>query len=641
MRAPPTFSGSSRFMPLCPSTAQSIPGTALTSLRLASALPTWTSATTIRAPRARSAATSSRAAATGSRASMPAASNAAASSGAGGAVTPKMPTFVPAASTSRRRRTAACRRARTGSPPDDGRCCLLREPPQQRQAERQIALARQQRRRPDAPVRRPRAGARAARSRPRRAACRRRRSRAGARTDRPRRAPAPRRPRRARDRSRVARRARPPSGCTGQPQVLVVAVAVRRVEQRDLLAARRRGVAAPAPWRRLDGSPCGGGARRCGRRQAHAGTPATTRDGRAREQRQVRAPIATRCAGVRCYTSTPRDHIGKRPSCDQARPTSDGRQADRTSGRGRRDSPTPQDGEGARASAEPAAAEAALEADAAGAGAGPRAARDGPRSGRALPGRGAPLPAPVRSRRSARWAWRSRERGDMNAARTLVVHNLRLVIAIAYQYRRAWTNILDLFQEGSVGLMEAVKRWEPTLGPRFGTYAAYWIRAYVLRFLMTNSRLIHVGNTRAGRKLFFRLEKERQKLLAAGFDVDAQAAGGEAGRRREGSGRGPPAPRVARGLVRPAARASRRRRGVPAVGAHRRGGDSPETEAARAEMATTVHELRGRLPRQPDRRRASARSGTSTWPPTSRSRWASSARASASRSSAWARSPTS
>jgi RNA polymerase sigma-32 factor len=111
-----------------------------------------------------------------------------------------------------------------------------------------------------------------------------------------------------------------------------------------------------------------------------------------------------------------------------------------------------------------------------------------------------------------------RLRGDLSAARTLVVHNLRLVIAIAYQYRRAWTNILDLFQEGSVGLMEAVKRWEPSLGPKFGTYAAYWIRAYVLKFLLTNSRLIHVGNTRAGRKLFFRLERERQKLLAAGFE---------------------------------------------------------------------------------------------------------------------------
>jgi RNA polymerase sigma-32 factor len=112
----------------------------------------------------------------------------------------------------------------------------------------------------------------------------------------------------------------------------------------------------------------------------------------------------------------------------------------------------------------------------------------------------------------------ARDRGDLDAAKRLVVHNLRLVVAIAYQYRQAWLNVLDLFQEGSVGLMEAVRRWDPEVGTRFGSYAAYWIRAYVLRFLMTNARLIHVGNTRAGRKLFFRLEKERQKLLSAGFD---------------------------------------------------------------------------------------------------------------------------
>jgi RNA polymerase sigma-32 factor len=111
-----------------------------------------------------------------------------------------------------------------------------------------------------------------------------------------------------------------------------------------------------------------------------------------------------------------------------------------------------------------------------------------------------------------------RERGDLEAARTLVLHNLRLVVSIAYQYRRAWLNLLDLFQEGAVGLMEAVRRWDPDVGTRFGSYAAYWIRACILRFLMTNSRLIHVGNTRAGRKLFFRLEKERQKLLAEGID---------------------------------------------------------------------------------------------------------------------------
>jgi RNA polymerase sigma-32 factor len=112
----------------------------------------------------------------------------------------------------------------------------------------------------------------------------------------------------------------------------------------------------------------------------------------------------------------------------------------------------------------------------------------------------------------------ARDKGDLDAARRLVVHNLRLVVAIAYQYRQAWLNVLDLFQEGSVGLMEAVRRWDPDVGTRFGSYAAYWIRAYVLRFLMTNARLIHVGNTRAGRKLFFRLERERQRLLAAGFD---------------------------------------------------------------------------------------------------------------------------
>jgi RNA polymerase sigma-32 factor len=111
-----------------------------------------------------------------------------------------------------------------------------------------------------------------------------------------------------------------------------------------------------------------------------------------------------------------------------------------------------------------------------------------------------------------------RDKGDLTAARKLVVHNLRLVVSIAYQYRQAWINMLDLFQEGSVGLMEAVKRWDPALGTRFGSYAAYWIRAMILRFLMTNARLIHVGNTRAGRKLFFRLEKERQKLLAAGYE---------------------------------------------------------------------------------------------------------------------------
>jgi len=185
----------------------------------------------------------------------------------------------------------------------------------------------------------------------------------------------------------------------------------------------------------------------------------------------------------------------------------------------------------------------------------------------------------------------ARERGDMNAARTLVVHNLRLVISIAYQYRRAWANILDLFQEGSVGLMEAVKRWEPKLGPRFGTYAAYWIRAYVLRFLMTNSRLIHVGNTRAGRKLFFRLEKERQKLLAAGIDVtpkllaaklDVDEKDLDEVRQHLESREVPFDPRPGE---------SSGDEGYALSERISSGSESPEIEAARAELASTMHEL--------------------------------------------------
>jgi RNA polymerase sigma-32 factor len=199
-----------------------------------------------------------------------------------------------------------------------------------------------------------------------------------------------------------------------------------------------------------------------------------------------------------------------------------------------------------------------------------------------------------------------REQGDMDAARKLVVHNLRLVITIAYQYRRAWANILDLFQEGSVGLMEAVKRWEPSLGPRFGTYAAYWIRAYVLRFLMTNSRLIHVGNTRAGRKLFFRLEKERQKLLAAGFEptpkllaanLDVDEKDLDEVRQHLESREVSIDPRGANDAGDETYALSERIAS---------GGDSPEVEAEHAEMADALHgfidRFRGQL--KDDRERA-------------------------------------
>lgn len=115
-------------------------------------------------------------------------------------------------------------------------------------------------------------------------------------------------------------------------------------------------------------------------------------------------------------------------------------------------------------------------------------------------------------------ALRWRDHQDRAAGERLVRANLRYVVAIALTYRRYGLRVSELIAEGNVGVVTALRKFDPDKGTRFVTYAAYWIRAFILRFLMTNARLIHVGNTRAGRKLFFRLEKERQKLLAAGFD---------------------------------------------------------------------------------------------------------------------------
>lgn len=109
-----------------------------------------------------------------------------------------------------------------------------------------------------------------------------------------------------------------------------------------------------------------------------------------------------------------------------------------------------------------------------------------------------------------------RDYQDQNAAKTLVVHNLRLAIKMAHQYRRAWTNIMDLVQEASAGMAIAAQRWDPDQGTRFGTYAVYWIRAQLTKFLMTHGRIIHTGTTRAGRKLYFQLPRIRRELLAEG-----------------------------------------------------------------------------------------------------------------------------
>jgi len=122
-----------------------------------------------------------------------------------------------------------------------------------------------------------------------------------------------------------------------------------------------------------------------------------------------------------------------------------------------------------------------------------------------------------------------RDHADADAAKKLVIHNLRLVIKMAHQYRRNWTNIMDLVQEASAGMAIASQRWDPDQGTRFGTYAVYWMRAQLTRFLMTNGRVIHTGNTRAGRKLYFQLPQIRRRLLADGKEPTASAIAEEVG----------------------------------------------------------------------------------------------------------------
>ncbi|MBL4817930.1 MAG: sigma-70 family RNA polymerase sigma factor [Deltaproteobacteria bacterium] len=110
-----------------------------------------------------------------------------------------------------------------------------------------------------------------------------------------------------------------------------------------------------------------------------------------------------------------------------------------------------------------------------------------------------------------------KQQQDSDAAKKLVYHNMRLAIKMAHQYRRSWTNTMDLIQEALIGMGIASKRWGPDEGARFGTYAAYWIKARLTKFLMTNSHLIHTANSRAGRKIYFALPQIRRKLNAKGL----------------------------------------------------------------------------------------------------------------------------
>ena len=118
-------------------------------------------------------------------------------------------------------------------------------------------------------------------------------------------------------------------------------------------------------------------------------------------------------------------------------------------------------------------------------------------------------------------AIRVKEKKDEKAAYRLVTSNLRLVVKIAMDFHRYWTkNLLDLIQEGNVGLLQAVSKFDPYRGIKFSYYASFWIKAYMLKFIMDNWKLVKIGTTQSQRKLFFNLAKERDRLIAQGFEAE-------------------------------------------------------------------------------------------------------------------------
>ena len=109
-------------------------------------------------------------------------------------------------------------------------------------------------------------------------------------------------------------------------------------------------------------------------------------------------------------------------------------------------------------------------------------------------------------------ARRLRDNGDLDAARTLVLSHLRFVVHLARGYAGYGLPVSDLVQEGNIGLMKAVKRYDPSVGVRLVTFAVHWIRAEIHEYVLRNWRLVKVATTKAQRKLFFNLRRMKRNL---------------------------------------------------------------------------------------------------------------------------------
>jgi len=115
-----------------------------------------------------------------------------------------------------------------------------------------------------------------------------------------------------------------------------------------------------------------------------------------------------------------------------------------------------------------------------------------------------------------------REKDSQDAAVKLILANLRISVSIAKEYSQMGFDHMDLIQEGNVGLLQAMKKFDPTRNVRFYAYAAWWVRAFILRYLLNNFRLVKIGTTQEQRRLFYNLGREKTKLEHQGFIPDSK-----------------------------------------------------------------------------------------------------------------------
>ncbi len=126
-------------------------------------------------------------------------------------------------------------------------------------------------------------------------------------------------------------------------------------------------------------------------------------------------------------------------------------------------------------------------------------------------------------------AVRYRETGDREAAQKLVTSNLRFVVKIAMEYSKFGARLIDLIQEGNVGLMQAVKEFNPYKGVRLITYAVWWIRGHIQEFLMRHYSMVRIGTTHNQRKLFYELQRSRDQLERMGMEAGLMQISGRLG----------------------------------------------------------------------------------------------------------------